>query len=194
MISVIIVSMMVLSVYSIDTFSRNQVLNSDRRVKVQNDLANALEHMSKYVQQASGNLNDPGISQALGAGFQVRVDFKGTPSDYTDDSWIRYWSFGNTLAVRCVKISGTSICPSTFKPPLFIIYLSYQIRSGVVNNAILPDPLPANPSGFYVRLEDNASSINVGLVGRYLPTQPVSISNPQVSMKTKLICNSCSAN
>lgn len=180
LISVTIVSLMVLSFYSIENFSRNQLLNSDRRIIVQNQLSLALEHMSKYVQQASGNQNNPAIVLA-GSGFRVRVDFNQTPGNFTDDAWVSYSLAGNTLSTNCSGNCGP------FTPE----NLSAKVVRGFVDGS-----MPANPtSGFYVSISNQGSLAEVGLLGRFSPTDSiVTPKNPQVAMKTKLICNNCSTN
>ncbi|MDD5108862.1 MAG: hypothetical protein PHC29_05070 [Candidatus Omnitrophica bacterium] len=196
-VSILIVSTMVLCIYSLETFSHGQVINSDRRVKVQNDLAYALEHMSKYLQQANGNrpvfqLFPPGNP----TGFRVWVDFNNphTPSDYTDDAQIRYSLSGNTLSASC---SG-GLCGSFVDEDL-----SGRIISGF-SNTIIPDPLPSPPSsGFYFIIDPDSNGmsnvVEIGLIGLYDPsasTTPSALltTNPQVMMKTRVICSNCSTN
>lgn len=194
-ISVTIVSVIILSIYSIDNFSRNQVINSERRVKVQNELAYTLEHMGKYVQQAIGNVSDPGnLAPAIEyfppgnpSGFRVRVDFNQTPSNLNDDPWIRYRLVNpNTIRVSC---SGG--CPASFiNEDLITRVLN---ANGFINPipAILPDP-PTD--GFYATIGDNGSSVEVVLIGRFRPDENRSLRNPEAVMRTRLICNSCSTN
>ena len=206
LISLIVVSIMVLSFYSLETYGHRQVMIADRRVKVQNDLAYALEHMAKYVQQASGNLSKKAIqyypnpaNAATATGFRVYVDLNSTqtPSVFTDDGWIDYDLFNsNTLRATCTANGGT--CPFTSPE-----YLSYKIISGVVGNTTMPVS-PTN--GFYVLVGSLGNFVDVGLVGLYDPNKPISNTgvnpvtrktefvNPQVAMKTKIICNSSSSN
>jgi len=170
LISVAIVSIMILSFYSIDTFSRNQVLNSDRRVKLQNELSYALEHMGKYLQQGIGN-NSIAANQGIqlqGNGFQVRVDFNNpqTPSVFTDDGWVRYMRAGNNLNVDCTGICGSFVA----------------------------ETLSSKVTVFTPQITDNGSSVNIDLVGRYNPGEAISMRNPQVEIRTKLNCGSCSIN
>lgn len=190
LISIIIVTMMVLSFYGLETFSHGQVINSERRAKVQNQLAYVLEHMSKYVQQAGGNINYPAITlyPTLGAktGFQIQVDLNPTqtPSDFSDDALVYYTLSGNTLSTGCTA-RGTGTC-GTFSSEVLINRIVANFNNGV---------LPANPSdGFYVLIDSLGNLVDIGLVGRYDPSSPVSSTNPQVEMKTRVICNNCSAN
>ena len=182
LVSVILMSLVLLGFFSIDTFSKNHVVTSDRRAKVQNDILYALEHMSKYVQRSSGNLNRNAI-QSLGTGFRVYIDLRNTPSVFTDDGYIDYTLSANTLTATCTPNGGT--CP--FASPE---QLTNKIISGVVGNSSMPEP-PVN--GFYIRINNQGTAIDIGLAGRYIPAQAADLSNPQVAMKTGLLSSSASA-
>jgi Tfp pilus assembly protein PilE len=174
LISVTVVGVIILSFYSIDTFSRNQVVNSDRRTKLQNELSYALDHMGKYVQQGIGNNSsaaNQGI-QSTASGFRVRVDFNNpqTPLALTDDAWINYSLNSNNLTTSCTPI-GAGTCGS----------FTAETFSGRIIT-------------FTPQVGDNGTTVNVYLVGRYDPAQAASQRNPQVEMRTKLICSSCSLN
>lgn len=192
-ISVTIVSVIILSIYSIDTFSRNQVINSERRVKVQNELAYTLEHMGKYVQQALGNVTRPAIEYFPNSvnpdGFQIWLDINETPGVTGDDGWIRYRLINNnTIRVNC---GGPGGCPTGFinNEDLNTRVLTNNFVSPIP--ALLPDP-PTD--GFYATIGDNGSSVEVVLIGRFRPNESRSLRNPEAAMRTKLICNSCSTN
>ncbi len=198
LISIVIVTIMVLSFYGLETFSREQLINSDRRAKVQNQLAYALEHMGKYVQQAQGNLTRQPIEYfppVSPDGFRVWVDSNQTPGDLTDDPWVRYRINGNTVTATC----GGGNCPASF-------INNENLTTKVLSNfsaGIIPSPLPNNPAaGFYVKIDPDSSGnfnvVEIGLAGRYDPSQPYSLAtrskNPQVEMKTRIICNNSSTN
>lgn len=200
LISISIMSIIIVGIYSVIVFSSNQIVSTNRKLKVQTGLALALEHITKYIQQANGNFNEPAIElfpSGSPTGFRVRVDFNSpsTPSNLDDDAWIRYRLNGNVLEATCTGGGGS--CPAYFP-----VDLSSKILAGFDGSTVLPSPLPNNPTaGFYVRIEDidgdlvnEGSIVNIGLIGRYTPTEAVSPSNPQVEMKTKIICNSASVN
>jgi len=195
-IAISIMSIMVLTFYSLETYSHGRVIFSDRRTKLQNDLNYAMEHMSKYVSQANGTGANPGIV-VTATGFQVGIDMNNlkspaqpqTPGDTTDDVTVSYSLASNTLSATCGP-AGRG-CPSSF-PEDF----SNRIISGF-SNTVMPNP-PVK--GFYVKRDPDSLGVSgsniveVGLVGRSDPTSVSSLSNPQVSMKTRLICNNCSTN
>ncbi|MBU4252771.1 MAG: hypothetical protein KJ931_05725 [Candidatus Omnitrophica bacterium] len=200
MVSIMMAGMLIVGFYGFETFSNVQMIDSDRRAKVQNNLAYCVEHMSKYVQQANGDINYPPIKLypdlVTPTGFQVRYDCKSiqTPSDLTDDVWVYYTLSGNNLNVGCKNNLGADCAGSCSKFPAGEELLSNKIVANF-NNSIMP----ANPTdGFYVRVDAQGSLVNIGLVGRYDPTKPVisgtRFTNPQIEVKTKIICNSSSAN
>ena len=168
---------------------------------MQNELSYALEHMGKYVGQANGTKDDPGI-KLIGSAFHVRVDMNNlksppdaqTPNNTADDAWISYSLVGNILSTDCTPCDAVNFpgsCASFVDEDL-----GSKIVSGFSNTAI-PDPLP-DPltDGFYVYIDPAESNVaEVGLIGRYKPLEGAHfIKNPQVVMKVKLICNNCSTN
>jgi len=196
-ISIIIVSIMVLIVYGIYTYPHSQVLNAERRTKVQNELAFALEHMSKYVLQASGDTDNPPIkaypNSGTQTGFQARVDFNPTqtPSDLMDDAWVSYSlpADSNTLSTACTpEAAGT--CGS---------FVNENLSDKIIANFV-SGTMPNNPdNGFYVSIDPSGNIVEVGLVGRLYPnenptTAAMRLLNPQVEMKAKILCNNASTN
>jgi len=185
-VSMLIVSIVVLSFYSMQTFSHGQVVNSERRSKIQNELTYAIEHMSKYVHQAVGNMNNHAIVSTA-AGFKVRVDLgiPQTPSSLVD-TWITYTLSGNTLSVAC---SGSVNCP----------FVTEELSNRIIDNFVADTLMPINPAnGFYVKVDPLGALVDIGLVGRYNPLIAYSAltksTNPQVEIKTKVICSNCSVN
>jgi hypothetical protein len=184
LISIMIIGMMIISFYSLETFSHEKVISSDRRTKVQNALAYSMDSMGKTVLMANGNNNNPPIRlyPNVGSpktGFEVRVDLHNpqTPTDLTDDTWVYFSLTGNQL------IGNGEV-------------LTSKILANFNNSA-----MPASPTdGFYVLIDNTVGltsgySIEVGLFGRYDPAEAYNrTTNPQVAMKTKLFCNNSSSN
>jgi len=198
-VSIVTVSAMILTIYGIYTYSHSQVINAERRTKVQNELGYSLEHMTKYVQQSNGSLSRkaiqyyPGPLAAGATGFRTYIDLRNpqTPSDPADDGWIDYilTSATNTLTATCTANGGT--CPFTTEN------LTNKIISGIAGDTIMPDT--DNPSsGFYIDIDDLGNIVEVGLVGRYKPAETYTVAtrlaNPQVKMKAKILCNNASTN
>ena len=177
LVSVIVIAIMVLSLYSINIFSRKRLFNTERRTILQNELSFALEHMSKYVAQGIGDISSPPIT-AIANGFRVRVD-TGTPANSNDDYVVQYLLTGNILSSSCF----TAPCPANVTQTL-----SNKIVS-IAANVYNDDDLVISGGG---------NAVDVLLVGRYDPadinTGPLYPKNPQVEMKTKIVCNSASTN
>lgn len=182
LVSMILMSLVVLGFFSIDLFSRHHVISSDRRAKVQNEVSYAIEYMSKYVQQSIGDFNNPPIRRypASGAqtGFEVRVDDPLTPS-YLDENWVSFYLDGNTL--KALQGGTTEI-------------LSGRIAGVFAGDTVMPEYPSTEPTpvGFYVKITDGVA-VDIGLVGRYNSAVAASPDNPQISMKTRLISPSSSA-
>jgi len=177
---IVLMFLLVLGFYSVGSFSRHHVADSDKRAKIQNELSYALEHMAKYVQAGTGNSASLAIQLynhgSAPAGFKVRVDSLQTPEDLEDDTTMNYYLDGNTLYAG---IEGSD-------PEV----LSDKILTNF-STGIMPDvPL----AGFYVDINPSGTAVEVGLVGRDKPTEDAGIDNPQVVMKTKLFSGSASAN
>ena len=180
LVSMILMSLVVLGLSSIDTFSRHHVISSDKRVKVQNEVSYTLEYMSKYVQQSIGDISNPPIRvyspTGTPTGFQVRV-VSGTPTDLSD-----YTSANYTWVT--FSLSGNEItCGSES--------LIKKISGSFVADTLMPDN-PPDGEGFYVKITggpsaDQGMAVDVGLVGRYDPAVAASLNNPQISMKTHLV-------
>ncbi len=95
LISIIIVSIIILSLGSIDLFSRHHVIGSERRAKLQNEISHALEHMTKNISGtgtrggAIGDLNQPAINtNPIGSdpAIRIRIDSNNPPDGIRDAS------------------------------------------------------------------------------------------------------------
>lgn len=98
LIAMILLVVIVLGVTSINVFSRYHVVSSDRRAKLQNDVARCLEHMTKYLSAAIGNetsVADTAVyirSNPASTILSVLADTNGNglSEDGGGDFWIRY--------------------------------------------------------------------------------------------------------
>ncbi|MDD5690964.1 MAG: hypothetical protein PHC37_04640 [Candidatus Omnitrophica bacterium] len=194
-VAIVLMSLVLLGFFSIELFSRHHVISTDRRAKVQNEISYAIEHMGKYVQRANGNLTRraiqyyPGPSSAGATGFRVYVDLHNpqTSSNFADDGWIDYTLSSNTLIATCTPNGGS--CPFTTPENLTSPSPYGKILSGVVADNTMPQT-PSN--GFYIRITNQGTAVDVGLAGRYNPALADTPENPQISMKTRLVCPSSS--
>lgn len=192
LIAIILLSIVVLGVSSIDFFSRAHLISSDRRVKLQNELSYCLEYMTKGIMLGTGSQGSATTTQPIKwypsdeaprTGFSVRVDPRNaeenpTPQDTGDDLWFNYYLDGNSLKFSCAKVNESSSpsCPAGET-------LTGHIIAGVTSGV-----MPANPgSGFYINLTNSNTAIEVGLVARFNPTNiNISTENPQIEMKASM--------
>lgn len=181
-VAVILLTVIILAVMSIDTFSRYHLIGSDRRSRLQNELSFALEHMQKNIARGVGNVTNPPI-ETLANGFRVRVDLRVPPdlSDLAGCTWISYTLSSNTLSCTTGALTET---------------LSRRIVATVSAQQVMP-AVPT--SGFYVNITDPGTGapvggavVEVGLAGRWDPSTAQSADNPQVAMKTKVYATSAS--
>lgn len=90
--AVVLITIIISGITSIEVFSRFHVLGSDRKARLQNEASVALEHMSKHISQAIGNtVNDRAVrGYADNKGIRIRIDSDGNGRADTTDTWIAY--------------------------------------------------------------------------------------------------------
>ena len=173
-IAISLLGVVALGFTSIQNFARYHAIGSERRAKVQNELSFVLQHISKNIQRATGDGNNPPIA-ALANGFRVRVDANPTPTpaNYGDDTWYNYTLSGNTF-----YCNGEA--------------LSAYIVSGV--NSSYPASEPANVGFNYGLLDSGVPCVAVMLRGRYSPSSAVNADNPEITMGSRFCSVSASSN
>ena len=78
LISIVLIGLVILGLSNIESFCRNQLLSSDRRLKVQNEASFVLDHMAKQIGRAiSDPESDPIIVPVASNCFKVLVDANG---------------------------------------------------------------------------------------------------------------------
>lgn len=102
LIAITIMSLIVLGFSSIDLFSRYHVITSDRRATIQNEASYVLEHMTKEISKAIGDVNNKPLSiENNNQRIRVYIDANqdGQRNDYeiayaydSADFQIRYYS------------------------------------------------------------------------------------------------------
>jgi prepilin-type N-terminal cleavage/methylation domain-containing protein len=178
LISLIIVSLIVLALVSVDISSRRFFSGSDYRSRLQNEASPVIGLMTKDITRATGdvgnatntnigiNITSPG--PASGRRLEIRLPDNATtftPYNYSDNPWVVYE---------------------------FIANPSYEIRKGGPAN-----PRPSNPLTSYEVVARNITnctfsyidnsrvSINV-TARRFPPPAPVNNDNPEVILRTEV--------
>ncbi len=95
-IAIVLFSVIVMTFFSIDLFSRRQVLSSSRLAEVQNNASYVLDHMTKHISEAVGRA-DEAVQLANSSGVQVWVDDDKNGQLTSADYVIRY---DNTFGFR----------------------------------------------------------------------------------------------
>ncbi len=91
-------ALIVLGFSSIDTFSRYQLMSSDRRAKLQNDASYVLEYMAKEINKAIGDVNNSAVViEDSNRRVKIYIDLASDGSSAGDgkrgtegDRWIAY--------------------------------------------------------------------------------------------------------
>ncbi len=91
LIGIALLGVVLLGVGAFDFASRYFLQSNERKTQVVSELSYIVEHLAKYVMQATGDITNQGIVVG-GGGTTVRIrnDINGTPSDYSDDVWRSY--------------------------------------------------------------------------------------------------------
>lgn len=95
LVAVIVVSLLVLGLGSITTFSNYHVRSADRRLRLQNDLAYILRHMTNEITKAVGNPGQPAVDTggiSGDAAVRVWIDYNqdGRRDSYPADRQVAY--------------------------------------------------------------------------------------------------------
>jgi len=169
--AITLVGVIILGINSINIFSHYQVISSDRRAKLQNDLSYCLDHITKEGLRAIGNEKVFGLNSAVNvSGSRLSFFIDGNKNGRIDgvntstgDYWIRYSLASNQLSYcsTCTTATSCSNCS----------VLSNKIT------AFTPFKSANFSSGTY---------IDVAITGRWDPGSAVSADNPEASMRSTI--------
>jgi prepilin-type N-terminal cleavage/methylation domain-containing protein len=183
LIAIVLLSVIILAISNIDLFTRFHTISADRRVKLQNGVSYVLEHMTKEISRAIGNVVIDGINNIVNftpiagdTAIRVYIDSNATGGpgdgrrDAINDRWIAYryrdasapvneryqiWYYANCVGPNCNQ-------PGTIGPEVIARNIADFSRS--VNNNV----------------------VEVAVTGRWDPSQAASSDNPEVVMRTKI--------
>ena len=176
LIAIAIFSLMLIGFSSIDIFSRYHVVSSDRRVKLQNDASYVLEHMTKQISKAIGDVNNPPvvIDESNRKIYVYRDANENGRRGPHEDYWTayRYQPYQVWYCPQC-KYDGdadpANACHNCYSSP----WESTEILSSKIT-AFTPTYSPSND---YLEVELSAC---------WDPAQPSSPDNPCLSMKNRI--------
>jgi hypothetical protein len=166
LIALVLFSVLIVGISSIQSFSTYHVLSADIRSSLYKDLTYVLEDMTKNIQVVTGDAHDPGIQDIPGSGFRARIDVNAiqTPGIYGDDTWIDYTISGNRILKNGVSLNSRDII------------------------------LPVANGGFVWSILNNGSGVKIDLKGRHDPSSAVSTYNPEMAISMTAYSRSASAN
>jgi len=199
-ISLVLVTMIVLGVTSIQTFSRNHVITSDRRARLQNQLYYLLEHTSKNLSRAIGNEVIGGANSVIdindstgvpGETYRIKAyidDGNGRRNASTpaEDYWIAYRYIGSGSGSNRYQVQYCGKCASKLCDICSFAGGWETIADNIIS--FIPNK-PVNPLGI---LKDNFVAIDIK--GRHDATKAIDINNPEISMSNRIRLPSVSLN
>lgn len=175
LIAIVLLAIMVIGFFSIDLFTHSQVLISERRTKLQNEMSYTLEHMSKAMNRVSGSkvIGQNPIYITADTDIRMYIDTSGNGQG---DTWIAYRLFTGASPTD-YQVRYCSNCPNS---------ACGTCSSGweVISKRILQF-VPVNTVDNYVKVD---------LVARWQPGQASSVDNPEVTMRTRIKLPSVSTN
>ncbi len=160
LIAVVLLSVIVIGFSSIDTFSRLQVMSSDRRAKLQNDASYALEHMAKEISMAIGDFNYNPVT-IEDSNKRIRVYIDANNDGQRNDYEIAYQYDSANYQIQYYS-PYPSVTPET---------ISKKISACVFNHT-------------WNGTKENF--VKVDIAARWDPAQAVSLDNPEISMKNHI--------
>jgi Tfp pilus assembly protein PilV len=186
LIAIILLAVVILAINNIDVFSRYHIVSSDQRVKVQNDIARCLEHITKNAVNTIGNEEtygtnttvyvNPDSNNTTTLSFFTDTNKNGTrdSGEGAGDYWVRY-NYNTTDH----SFSYCSQCPDA----------ACAACSG--SEEILAKDI----TEFSVHKNlTEGNHINVTIAACWDPTKACDISNPGFNMTTAITLPSVSTN
>jgi hypothetical protein len=192
LIAVILTAIIAVSTFSMDLVGRYHIITVDRRRRVQNQVSDALEHMSKNIINTIGNwrTGEPAVD-INGTSIAVYVDraLDGTVGDGKRGT-------GGDLWIAYRHRNGTAPAGQQYR----VEYCAnYSNASSACNTAWTV--IAKNISEFYPTKTGNDTFVTVNITGCWDPSQPDptnkscgSADNPAVSMRTRFNLPSVSNN
>lgn len=173
LIAMVLLSIIVLGLNSIDFFSHFHLITSDRRARIQNEASFALEHMSKQITNAIGDLQSPPL-QVYPGNREIRIRVDSDRDGYldVDDLWIGYRQLGSQI--------------------LFYPDATQLGNSEVIANHILAEGLKVDQCIDDACSASHINRFNITVTARWNSAIPVSLENPEIVLRTTVVAHSVS--
>jgi Tfp pilus assembly protein PilW len=176
LIVMVIFSLIIAGITSINVFSRHHVVSSDRRTRVQNEVSFCLEHITKQGLRAIGNESIYGVNSAVSivanSSLSFFVDSNSDGRKDSSDTWVSYTFNPSTYRLAfCANCGSSPVCVCS-----------------AANTEVLSDKIvafnPAKVAGF-----TQGNHIEVSVTARWDPSQPSAAAtseNPEMNMRSSI--------
>jgi len=176
---VVLLGMVVLAFFSIDSFGRYHLITSEKRAKVQIEASYTLEHMVKYIGFAIGDTDNYPVT--LGSNIlRVWVDSNENGQlDPPSDKWVAYeYVPGNHTMLYCADSGYSGTYPS-------------QSATGTCTSGweTLSHHIISDLSSTYLTVDTSVSYLSLSVEGCYNPDQPSTCGyseNPSVFLTSSI--------
>ena len=179
-IAVTLVAAIILGINGINIFSHSQIISSDRRTKIQNDISFCLDHISKTAVETIGNEVVFGLDTAVkkvtdtSLAFFIDANANGN-KDSSGDYWVKYtFSSSDNKLTYCGNCGSSSACGTCS-----------------ISNEVLSSKIVAFTPAKDFTLGNH---VGVEITGRWLPSESASSNNPEVKMNSAIQLPSVSTN
>lgn len=182
LIAIALLSVIVIGFASIDLFSRFQMVSTERRAKLQNEVTYTLEHLTKAMGKAVGNRQAAGqdpIRITPNTAIRINIDTDGNSQA---DTWIAYRFFRDTNP-QDYQICYCSPCPDS---NCDTCPAGWEVIAQRISEFI---PTDDSPPGNYVNVRLTACWDPDGS-----PEACGTTGNPNVTMNTRIKAPSVSTN
>ncbi|HTZ11410.1 MAG TPA: prepilin-type N-terminal cleavage/methylation domain-containing protein [Candidatus Margulisiibacteriota bacterium] len=184
-VSVVLMSLLVLSYFQIDNFSRLQVLGSDRKAKLQSEVSICLEQLTKDAARAIGDINSNHAAATVSpvsGDYALRIWVDSNPDGMRIDD-LSNPSHDQEVAYRFTGASGAS------SDRYQVWYYPQCVgancdQAGSVGPEVLSRHIVSFAVSCYPALPNN--NLDITISARWDPENSVSIDNPAVNMRTRL--------
>ena len=183
LISIVLIGLVILGLSNIESFCRNQLLTSDRRLKVQNEASFVLDHMAKHIGKAIGDAqNYPVDFNANPGSIIIDRNNNGVRDIINPDNEERYRiayeynQAAHTVSYCSSYDTNSNQCRSLAGPVIWEILASH-----------IKNPPDIDTHG------DETNYISVNITACWDPTRACgTINNPETTLRSRIIMPSVS--
>jgi prepilin-type N-terminal cleavage/methylation domain-containing protein len=192
LIAVVLLSVLSLGFFNIHFFTQDQVIQGDRRARVQNDVSFALSHMAKQLRGT--DQRGGAIGTALNPPDSLPVELTTVNGDNGMLVWIDFDNNGvrddtndKQIAYAYDAANHTILFyPNFTDAPL--------VSEAITESRIMPDFSDDATARTHVLYDQANNFIEVQITGRWNPDVNAALNNPEVRMTTRINMPSVSLN